>query len=67
MTERFGPLTAVEFRRLPPYQKGYVVYMHGGDAAHPNVPEHYDPLPEEAAEYQRGRDQAAFDIQDAAD
>jgi len=52
------PLTAAEFAAMTPRQKGYAVYMLGARLDQPNIPESYEPAPEDRAEYSAGQSDA---------
>ncbi len=55
----------IRFDKLTPYEKGYAVYWFGERKDHPEVPKHYEPKPEERAEYERGQAAACQAAQDA--
>ena len=58
-------LTKLEFDSLPPYPKGYAVYMLGARKDEPNVPRRYKPNEDEREEFDRGERQAVLDAQDS--
>ncbi len=67
MTKILGYYTLAEWRALPPYRKGFVLYMEG---AQPGSPLHgqrcpYEPGSKEYAEYQEGQHRATLIAQDS--
>ncbi len=57
-------ITVEQFKALCPIDKGYVVYMCGCRKDQPNVPEEYEPAPEDAGEYASGQHIAIIQVQD---
>lgn len=57
-------VSAELFARLSPFEKGYAVYMCGSREDQPNVPEKYQPAPDEAEEYANGASLAVVHIMD---
>ena len=57
-------ITAEEFNALDAEAKGYVVYICGSLKDEPNVPESYEPAPEEREAYERGQQLAILAVQD---
>lgn len=54
-----------EFDVLPPYGKGYMVYMLGARDDEPFVHLDYKPSPEDKAEFMRGQNEAVLYAQDS--
>lgn len=46
-------LTKEEFEGLPPFLRGYAVYMHGCRKDQPNIPDEKNPYPEGSEEYKK--------------
>ena len=60
-------LSASDFKRLPPKERGYVVYMFGARKDQPNVPNEKNPFPEGSkkhAEWNEGQRIAVLEAQD---
>jgi len=57
-----------QFLKLKPYERGYAVYMAGERDDEPNVPNEQNPYrhgSNNAAEWERGQQQAVLDVQDS--
>jgi hypothetical protein len=51
--------------QMPPFQKGYAVYMFGARSDEPNVPAEYVPAEHEREQFKAGGTQAMLHCQDS--
>lgn len=68
MNKTIGVMTAAQFARLAPLQRGYVVYMCGERDDQPNVPNESNPYAagsDDAAAWDEGARRAVLDAQDS--